>query len=954
MSPDASVFLRIGGIMAEAHQADRPPMGSELDLQLVDLALSVNDAALWQFRFADHALTWMSDMDALLGVPNAAESDVRARLGELLAPLTGAARSASAWQELELEQPVEGPNGVSRFVRFRARRYGEADTGGLIGIAVDTTSTRGDRRALADLADRYRLLVELSPDSIGVHQDGVFVYVNPATVRLLAADSDARILGRPITDFVAAQGIQAMEDRLASLTTAGAASAPTEVELARLDGGTLFVETVSVRTTWQGRPAYQVIARDITAQKTAESALRYQAELVEHVSDAIVATDRDGVVTSWNPAAESVYGVPARQACGRHVSEVVGAELDPSALVASGGLSHATHRRADGGTLAVRVSASRMEDGFVLVGADETARRRAEHRFTTVVAALNEGVMVIGPTGTIESANPAAQQILGVTETDLLGSSTTSWTMFDEEGKVILPHAYPSQRTRHSGQPQHARVRCRRPDGRSVWLEVNARPLEAEDEPPHRVVLSFTDVTERRAIRQQLEWEATHDSLTALANRTVLHERLQGWLGSSHCDRAVAVLFLDLDQFKVINDSLGHGVGDQVLRAAGNRLRRAARASDLVARLGGDEFMVVTEGDDQHGDIRALAEKLRDELREPITVSGGLRLHVDASIGIVLVPPGDSRTAEDALRDADVAMYQAKALGRGRYAFFNTELRHRVQHQMRLEQELREAVPERQLWVAYQPIVDLTTERTVAVEGLLRWTHPDHGTIAPSEFISLAEQSDLINSIGRHMLGIATRDIACHRQRYSGIRLNANLSPRQLDDPDLVPMVRDTLEKSGLSARNLCLEVTETTLMHDPTSAVRALNALRDLGVSLAIDDFGTGYSSLAQLQRLPLDVLKIDRSFVAQLGDDHDDKAIVPSIITIAHAMGLRVVAEGAETVEQVEALRRLGCDQAQGYYLARPAPIDELPRIAYSATSELPRPRSTPGTQRSTARPS
>ena len=548
-------------------------------------------------------------------------------------------------------------------------------------------------------------------------------------------------------------------------------------------------------------------------------------------------------------------------------------------------------------------------------------RRRTEQDYATVVAALDEGVIVVGAAGAIEAANPAAHRIVGTAGSELVGSSPETWHLFDEAGEALAPEDHPSAMTRRSGQPANSRVlRLHRADGSGVWLSATSRALTGH--PPHKVVVSFTDITESWAARQRLEHEATHDPLTGLANRTLVLR---------HCDRRsrehpLAVLYLDLDNFKRINDSLGHGAGDDVLRVVGQRLMRAAPGEALVGRIGGDEFLVLTHEQHDHDALAALSEHLLAVLTEPVELRGR-QLHITGSIGIVVAPPGDGRRGQELLRDTDVAMYQAKNHG-GRWTFFDVQLRERVQRHMALEQDLRHAAAQNQLWVAYQPLVDLRTERTVAAEGLLRWSHPEHGAVSPGEFIPIAEESDLIRHVGTYMLRTATHQIAAQRRRHSlELQLNANLSPRQLGDPQLQALVQQSLATAALPAGALCLEITEETIMQDPAQATRVLNELRGLGVELAIDDFGTGYSSLAELQRLPLDALKIDRSFVTDLGNSRDLEAIVTSIIAMAHAVDLTVVAEGVETAQQLELLAHLGCDQAQGYYLGKPAPCNEFP---------------------------
>ncbi|MEU5846151.1 sensor domain-containing protein [Saccharopolyspora shandongensis] len=906
--------------MTEPHDSD---VFAVVDRELLDAVWSLNEAIPWSFSFAHDEPTWAVGLDALLGLPGATHDDLRARLIELIGPLITTARSAPAGEVFGHEQRCTTATGDEQLLRSRARLVGDARTGRLLGITTDVTQAREAQRARDDLAARYQVFVEHSPDAIWVHQDRKVVYANPATVRMLAAESTAQIVGRPIADLIAGHALPGVQERLASLTP-GTATMPAEVEMRRFDGGTIPVESVAVRINWAGRPAFQVIQRDVTAHQPAEVVLHHQAALVQHVSDAIIATTRDGEVTSWNRAAAAIYGLSAEQAIGQHISAVVGAPLDPAALLAAGGITEARHLRADGSALAIRVSAAEMPSGFVLVCADETASRRAEQDYATVVNSLDEGVVVADAKGLVLSANPAAGHILGTTRAEVVGSNLGDWPLFDETGAPIPLDARPSTQTHRTGAPQNARViGALRGDGRSVWLAVTSRSLTPDSDAPHPIVLSFTDITESRAIRERLEREATHDPLTGLANRTLVLRHLDSALRSTH---PAGVLFIDLDEFKVINDSLGHGVGDEVLRVVGERLRQLVGEGEVVGRLGGDEFVVITRAEDDRRKLRLLAEELRRNLADPISVEGR-KLRVDASIGIVLASPGDPRTAADVLRDSDVAMYHAKTLGRGRTAFFDVQLRERMQRHLLLQQDLREAAQKDQLWMAYQPIIDLGTGRTVAMEGLLRWTHPLYGTVSPAEFIPLAEESDVIHGIGAHMLRMASRELAAYRARHQlDLRLKVNLSARQLEDPYLHNDVREALAEAGLPASAVCLEVTESALMHDPTAAAQVLSNLRRLGVRLAIDDFGTGYSSLAQLQRLPLDTLKIDRSFITGVDENPDAEAIVNSIIAMAHAVKLTVVAEGVEKAEQLDLLRRLGCDQAQGFYIGKPTPADQL----------------------------
>jgi diguanylate cyclase (GGDEF)-like protein/PAS domain S-box-containing protein len=906
-------------------ESDRLDGASGLDEELRDLACEVNRAAAWSYRFSDGDLRWSAGMASLLQVDGGDPAELPRRLRELIAPLVHSAATRQADGSQSVEEPFETPSGERRAIFLRCCTTLHGPERCLVGIAVDVAYPLSEESHDTDIADRYRRLIELNPDAVCVHQDGVTVYVNPAGMRMMNASSPDEIVGHPITEFVAEHARAELFSRLSVANDPGTTTEPAEAEMIRVDGSRMLVESIAVRTSWHGRPAFQVILRDVTAQREAEAALRYQAALVENVSNAIIATTWQGVVTSWNPAAETIYGYSSAQARGREVSEVVGTAIDPAALLAVGGTVEAKHRHADGSPVQVRISAAEMSDGYVLVCTDETARRRAEKRYATVVSLLDEGVLVIDEGGKVVMANPAATSILGAQEEDIVGTRPESWVTFDEDDNR-LPQA-PSLRTRLTGEPENRRVaRFERSDGSSVWLAISARSLTADDSPPHRTLVSFTDITEPRAFRKRLEREATHDPLTGLANRTMVLRRLQAAMREPDRTVTTGVMFIDLDKFKIINDSLGHVVGDEVLRVTGERLRSVMHSAEQVGRHGGDEFVVLVHDEDGGSSLGALADAIRRRLTEPITVEGR-QLHVDASIGIVLVPPDDPRTAEDVLRDADVAMYEAKTRGRGRAAFFDVQLRERLQRYLELEQDLRSAVDRGELWLAYQPIVNLHANRVGGVEALLRWTHPVHGQISPDEFISMAEESDLIHHIGSWALSTAIEQVAEFRTRYGlDLRVKANLSVRQLEDPGLPEAVDEALRKSGLSAKSLSLELTESALMHDPVTATRMLRELRRYGIRLAIDDFGTGYSSLAQLLRLPLDSLKIDRSFIDGIARSHDAEALVNSIMAMAHAVDLAVIAEGVETAEQLEVLRRLGCDQAQGYYLGRPAPIEDL----------------------------
>ncbi len=501
-------------------------------------------------------------------------------------------------------------------------------------------------------------------------------------------------------------------------------------------------------------------------------------------------------------------------------------------------------------------------------------------------------------------------------------------------------------------EDDRATVRARMDDLEQTELELEFRVCPPGHEQRHvhmRVYLVrdgagrfvrragvMQDVTERKAQEARIEHLAYHDSLTGLPNRAMLMDRLgQALSQAQRLDQQVAVLFMDLDRFKLVNDSLGHHAGDVLLQEIARRLRATLRDNDTVARVGGDEFQVVVSNVAGSVDAARIAEKLMRTLGEPF-VLGGQELHVTASLGVSLFPR-DGASGELLLKYADTALYEAKGEGRNAYRFFSPEMDAQAHGRLRLENDLRRAVERHELELHYQPQLDLSTGEVCAVEALVRWRHPVRGLVMPSAFIPMAEETGLVLGIGEWVLNEACRQVAQWQRdgladNLSPLRVAVNISARQLQRPGLDGAVRRALQLSGLPAECLELEITESSVMLDPQHAQSVLQSLRELGVQLSIDDFGTGYSSLAYLKRLPLDRLKIDRSFIGGIPTDSDDAAIVETIIVMTHKLGLRVIAEGVETLEQRLQLVRQGCDEMQGFLLAHPAPGPELPALLKS----------------------
>jgi diguanylate cyclase (GGDEF)-like protein/PAS domain S-box-containing protein len=547
--------------------------------------------------------------------------------------------------------------------------------GGVVDPAPD------GRQMQADVVEqRYRRLVDHSSDAICVHDGARVVYINPAGVRWIGAQSCAQLVGHVITEFVHPDSAPAMLARIAALRHEGDTSPPSEAVMLRLDGTTFDVEAVTVLTVWEGRTAYQVIFRDLSAQTSAQAALRCQAALATYVSDAIITTTSAGVVTHWSPAAETIYRRPAARALALLLSEAVGAPLDPAAIIARGGIIHSTHHAADGAALAVRVSATAMDNGYLLVCTDQTALRRAERYFQTVVTTLDYGVAVIGSDDRVESANPAADRIFG-TRPEVLENRPANRAfdcpIYDTNGHLVGADRHPLTQIRQTGTPISDYVfGVDRLDGQRVWLSASYRLLNPDDPQHSAVLISLTDITAQRIASERLAYEATHDSLTGLPNRAYVVTRATEALESGGHHVLAAVLFIDLDNLKTINDMFGHDAGDDLLQIAAQRLCRAVRSDDVVARLGGDEFVALLIGQIARPDLDALAHRLHVTLSEPVVIEG-MTLRIGASIGIVVIENNDPRGAAQILRDADTAMYEAKTTGRGKSQYFTEQLRDR-------------------------------------------------------------------------------------------------------------------------------------------------------------------------------------------------------------------------------------------------------------------------------------
>ena len=661
----------------------------------------------------------------------------------------------------------------------------------------------------------------------------------------------------------------------------------------------------------------------VIEQKPAEGMLRKvergYRDLFESVSEALIVLDqRTGIVQDANPSASELFGIPRDRMLGSSVGGLWSDAGVARAAIERGRRFETVLRRTKAETV-LEVSASPVQylgaPATLLLAREVTQRvrvldalRASEERYRILFENNPQPMWVEdAESGTFLAVNEAAVRHYGWPREKFLTLRSADLR--------LDPGAGAEQR---AGSPAVERHRTASGEAHDLELSVHEVVFEGR----RALLVAASDVTARRKAQAQLLQAAFYDPLTGLPNRALFKDRLEVAFARAKGREAAhfAVLFLDLDRFKLVNDSLGHRAGDELLVQIARRLESCRRAGDTVARLGGDEFTLLVEGITTDEEAIAVSERVHRALAPPYLIEGH-EVFAGASIGIALGGPSTERV-EHLLRDADTAMYRAKVRG-SRHAVFDSSMHERAMAQLRIENELRRALERGEMRVHYQPIVELGSRRTVGVEALVRWEHRERGLVPPSEFVPLAEETGLVVPLGRWVLDEACRALAA---LPGHITLSVNLSGRQLLQPEFCAELKEMLARCRIEPSRLRLELTESMLIGNGAAARAALTQLRGTGVRLCIDDFGTGYSSLSYLHELPIESLKIDRSFVGAMGDDERKIKIVQSILVLGKSLGIDVVAEGVETAQQADLLGRLGCERAQGYFFARPLPLEQL----------------------------
>jgi diguanylate cyclase (GGDEF)-like protein/PAS domain S-box-containing protein len=824
------------------------------------------------------------------------------------------------------------------------------------------TSTTGSTRAPAHEGDGAAVapLGDALSDVLfaGVAQPLALFAVSGRTVRFAAANNAyGRLVQRDAPDLAgeALTAVLRPEDAAVAVEEILAVVEHSEERryevTVDLPSGRASIETTLHPLTslsTEGTRQVLAVTRDLTEDASSSEALRRSeqrfASLATSSPVGVFYMDSRGDLLYANRALREILGLSEAEALGSgwrralhpddaaDVAEATAALFDGQRLPPIGFRVH----RSDGSLRRVEVRSSPVRDagtgivGFVGTMEDLTDRMASEtvaRQLTDIVEATSDQVGISDPDGRCTYLNAAGREFHGFAPDDdvsdlLVLDMYTGWSRrrFTDE---VLPTL------RRDGM-WRGELAIR---SLSTGAEIHVSQVisaHRDDRGEVRYYSSIArDISERKAFEEQLARQALHDPLTGLPNRALFTDRLtQALARATRLGSDVIVVFLDVDRFKLVNDSLGHDAGDQVLRELGERLRRVLRPSDTVARLGGDEFVALCE--DVAGEPDVIAMRVEDALRPPFEVADG-EVFVTASIGVTRAADPAAVDAETMLRDADAAMYRAKQRGRARFEVFDERMRVLGLDHLETENELRRAIDRGELLVHYQPLVSLDEGRVIGVEALVRWRHPRRGMLLPAEFVPLAEDAGLIVPLGEWVLGEACSQIARWREERPGWAptLWVNLSARQLNHLGLVETIERALAEHGVEEGAFGLEITESVLMEEPEATAVTLRVLADMGVAIAIDDFGTGYSSLSHLKQFPVHTLKVDQSFVDGLGREPEDSAIVTAQVSMAQALGIKVVAEGVENVTQLEALRRLRCDHAQGYLFAPALPAGALSEL-------------------------
>lgn len=854
---------------------------------------------------------------------------------------------------------------------------------GLVSIqARDITEKLRGAEAVLRSENRYRSLVESALDLICVCENGELTFINAAGAAILHEKNPDNLIGRPLSallhpDYrpILDDGLQSFADELTGLSGTGS-SMP--LKFIRVDGKVIDVEVAVIPFGAPGEDAFMIEARDITQRLRSTEALREREQrlngILNTVADAIITIDEMGRIQSFNPAAEDIFGYDSREIIGENVNILL---PSPQRSKHNGYISNylksgrakiigmtnrqETGRRKDGSVFPMELSVTEMRLGnlriFTGIIKDITVRKNAEEELrrahdllevrveertyelteeigvrreteeklrlaAEVIANLTEAVVIVDKRFRTTAINPAFTLITGYRADDVIGKMPPFYKSLKKD-KYLFERMWKEidANGRWEGEYWH-----KKKNGKEIAVRLSVSVIKDEDGEDLQFAAVLTDITKRKQDEERIYYQANYDALTDLPNRSLFHDRLnQGLALMARHERKLGLMFIDLDGFKLVNDTLGHDIGDLLLQETAARLRTCIRSGDTVARLGGDEFTVIMPSlkDPKHAPL--LGQRILDSLAKPYNLDGH-EAFISGSIGVTIFPD-DATEASELIKNADSAMYRAKEMGKDNYQFFTPDMNAEVKERLVLKNGLSKALENGEFQLHYQPKLEVSTNRITGVEALMRWHSGENGLISPVKFIPVLEETGMVVEVGEWALRTA-----CEQHKawvldgLPPIRIAVNLSARQLREVSFVPMMERVLKECGVKAESLEIEITESMLMSDSAKAIVALGELHDMGLHVAMDDFGTGYSSLSYLKKFPIDTIKIDRSFVADITTDEDDAEIIKTIINMGRTLNRRVVAEGVETAEQLSLLKQYNCDEIQGYYFCRPQPSDEV----------------------------
>jgi diguanylate cyclase (GGDEF)-like protein/PAS domain S-box-containing protein len=926
----------------------------------LELALAASRVCTWDYDLRSGAVLLSESWAEIIGAPPGETRTTVTALVEMVHPEDAAALRGALTEtvknrrtEYSVEHRVRHQSGEWRWIVSRGKvveRDARQRAVRVVGSNLDISDHKRAEDQLRENEDRYRKLIDLSPDAIFVHSDWRIVLVNQAMLRLFHAQSAQQLLGREVLELVAPESCENVRVRITQMYERQVSVPAAEIVYLRADGSRFSAEVTAGAFSYAGRPAAQVVARDVTERKLAEHALaqseRRFREFAQASAEWFWETDAQGRI-SWTSEYLSQHsGLERGRLIGMDriawIAQGADASAEPFASHARIFRRHEAFRdfrflqRWPNGERWVSSSGvPRFNDAGEFLGyrgtaTDVTQRKRAEEtlreseeRFRSLTKLSSDWYWEQDAELRFTYISPSFSERSDGDPAKILGRQR-----WDFEDVVPASGIWPDHRaTLEAHRPfrdfEQIRVRT---DGTRQFIASSGMPIfdAAGNFTGYRGVSS--DITSRKSAEKRLVYLAQFDAVTGLPNRNLLQEKLENAIVQSRRrGRGAGVLFIDLDRFKLVNDSLGHDVGDALLLQVGRSLHDCVRQDDTVGRLAGDEFAVVIADLARQEDAAIVAQKIVDSFATPFDLEGQ-EIFLTASIGIAAFP-GDGADANALLGCADAAMYRAKESSRNSFCFYTAEMNARTTVKLQLNNDLRRAVERAEFRLHYQPKVNLATGALTGMEALLRWQHPERGMVAPLDFIPALEDTGLIVAVGDWVVEEACRQLRdWTRDGLVPVPIAVNLSARQFRRRDLDAVIRGIVAGYGLQAGLLELEITESSLMADPVDAIRQLHALRAAGLRISVDDFGTGYSSLSYLTRLPLSTLKIDRSFVnAAIGDPHS-AAIVRMVIDMAQNLRFSVVAEGIETVEHVAFLRQHGCEQGQGYHFGRPAPAAQI----------------------------